>query len=134
MPQTYSRDRVLIWLVVAVTVLFQSHWLDDLGSGEPDVAGRIVSAIGTLALGGGILRNTLLGRALLALALLFAAFISVADLVGLRANGTRTSDVWAYWQGELGWIVTGTVMATLLLTFVSLAQLARSQRTRSLRK
>jgi hypothetical protein len=132
MPQTSSRDRVLVWLVVAIIVLFQSHWLDDLGSGEPDVAGRIVSVIGTLSLSVGvILRNAVLGRALLALALLFTAFVSVADLVGFRADGTRIADVWAHWEGELGWIVTATVMVTLLLAFMSLAQLARSQRTRS---
>ena len=124
---------MLVWLVVAIIVLFQSHWLDDLGSGEPDVAGRIVSAIGTSALGGGmILRKSLLGRALLALALLFTAFISIADLVGFRADGTRSADVWAHWQGELGWIVTGTVMVTLWLAFASLRQLARSRRSRSL--
>ena len=133
MRKTYSRDRTLVWPVVAIVVLFQSHWLDDLGSGEPDVAGRIVSAIGTSALGGGmILRKSVLGRALLALALLFTAFISIADLVGFRADGTRSSDVWAHWQGELGWIVTGTVMVTLWLAFASLRQLARSRRSRSL--
>jgi hypothetical protein len=124
---------VLVWLVVAIIVLFQSHWLDDLGSGEPDIAGRIVSAIGTLALSAGvILRNAVLGRALLALALLSAVFISVADLVGLRADGTRASDIWAYWQGELGWIVTAAVMVTLLLAVMSLPQLVRSRGTRSL--
>jgi hypothetical protein len=124
---------VLVWLVVAIIVLFQSHWLDDLGSGEPDIAGRIVSAIGTSALSAGvILRNAVLGRALLALALLSAVFISVADLVGLRADGTRASDIWAYWQGELGWIVTAAVMVTLLLAVMSLPQLVRSRGTRSL--
>jgi hypothetical protein len=124
---------VLVWLVVAILVLFQSHWLDDLGSGEPDVEGRLVSAIGTFSLSAGvILRNAVLGRALLALALLFTAFISVADLVGFRADGTRTSDIWAYWQGELGWIVTATVMVTLLLAVMSLPQLVRSQGTRAI--
>jgi hypothetical protein len=133
MRRICSRDRVLVWLVVAIIVLFQSHWLDDLGSGEPDIAGRIVSAIGTLALSAGvILRNAVLGRALLALALLSAVFISVADLVGLRADGTRASDIWAYWQGELGWIVTAAVMVTLLLAVMSLPQLVRSRGTRSL--
>jgi hypothetical protein len=121
----------LVWLVVAVIVLFQSHWLDDLGSGDPDVAGRIVGAVVTLALGGGVLlRKTVLGRAHMALVLLITVFISIADLVGLRADGTRTSDVWAHWRGELGWTVAGTVMATLLLALMSLAQLACSPRDR----
>jgi hypothetical protein len=133
MPQTCSRDRVLVWLVVAIIVLFQSHWLDDLGSGEPDVAGRTVSAIGTCLLSTGVLlRNAAPGRALLAFALLFTAGISGAELAGFRADGTRISDRWAYWQGELGWIVTATVMVTLLLAVMSVSLLARSQRTRSL--
>src|SRR5215207_6798228 len=116
MPEQCPRDRVLVSLVAAVIVLFQSHWLDDLGSGDPDVAGRIVSAAGTLALGVGVLlRKTVLGRALLAFALLIAVFISIADLAGLGADGTRTPDVWAHWRGQLGWTVAGTVLATLLL-------------------
>jgi hypothetical protein len=133
MPRTSSRDRVLVSFVVAIIVLFQSHWLDDVGSGQPDAAGRIVSAIGTMALGVGlILRHGALGRALLAFALLFTAFVSVADLIGFRADGTRTTNVWAHWQGELGWVLTATVMITLLLASLSLSQLARSRPARSL--
>jgi hypothetical protein len=133
MPQTSSRDRLLVGFVVAIIVLFQSHWIDDVGSGQPDAAGRIVSAVGTLALGAGlILRNAALGRALLAFALLFTAFVSVADLIGFRSDGTRTTNVWSHWQGELGWILTATVMITLSLAVLTLSQLARARPARSL--
>lgn len=133
MPRTSSRDRLWVSFVVAIIVLFQSHWLDDVGSAQPDAAGRIVSAIGTLALGAGlILRNGALGRALLAFALLFTAFVSIADLIGLRADGTRTTNVWSHWQGQLGWVLTATVMITLLLASLTLSQLARSRPARSL--
>jgi hypothetical protein len=133
MPQTSSRDRVLVSLVVAIIVLFQSHWLDDVGSGQPDAAGRIVSAVATLALAAGlILRNASLGRALLAFALLFTAFVSVADLIGFRADGTRTMNIWSHWRRDLGWVLTATVMISLLLAVLALSQLARSRPARSL--
>jgi hypothetical protein len=133
MPQTSSRDRVLVSLVVAIIVLFQSHWLDDVGSGQPDAAGRIVSAVATLALAAGlILRNAALGRALLAFALLFTAFVSVADLIGFRADGTRTMNIWSHWRRDLGWVLTATVMISLLLAVLALSQLARSRPARSL--
>jgi hypothetical protein len=133
MPQTSSRDRVLVSLVVAIIVLFQSHWLDDVGSGQPDAAGRIVSAVATLALAAGlILRNAALGRALLAFALLFTAFVSVADLIGFRADGTRTMNIWSHWRRDLGWVLTATVMISLLLAVLTLSQLARSRPARSL--
>jgi hypothetical protein len=133
MPQTSSRDRVLVSLVVAIIVLFQSHWLDDVGSGQPDAAGRIVSAVATLALAAGlILRNAALGRALLAFALLFTAFVSVADLIGFRADGTRTTNIWSHWRRDLGWVLTATVMISLLLAVLTLSQLARSRPARSL--
>jgi hypothetical protein len=133
MPQTSSRDRVLVSLVVAIIVLFQSHWLDDVGSGQPDAAGRIVSAVATLALAAGlILRNASLGRALLAFALLFTAFVSVADLIGFRADGTRTMNIWSHWRRDLGWVLTATVMISLLLAVLTLSQLARSRPARSL--
>jgi len=128
MPQASSRDRVLVWFVVTIIVLFQSHWLDDLGSGEPDIAGRTVSAIGTFVLSAGVIfSNGVLGRAVLVLGLLFTAFISIADLVGFRADGTRISNVWAHWQGELGWIVTAMVMVTLFLALITLPRLARAR-------
>jgi hypothetical protein len=124
---------VLVSLVVAIIVLFQSHWLDDVGSGQPDAAGRIVSAVATLALAAGlILRNAALGRALLAFALLFTAFVSVADLIGFRADGTRTMNIWSHWRRDLGWVLTATVMISLLLAVLTLSQLARSRPARSL--
>lgn len=41
-------------LVIGIIVLFQSHWLDDAGTGQSDAAGIAVSAVGSLCLLAGL--------------------------------------------------------------------------------
>ena len=102
--------------------LFQSHWLDDISTGEADAAGIAVSAVGSvLLLTGLISRRLLAGRVILTLALLFVVFVSVADLVGLKPDGFRTSNVLHHWSSDLGWTLTLTVAATLICAVLSLS-------------
>lgn len=111
-------------LILILMVLFQSHWLDDVGSGASDAAGIAVSAIGTLALGAGLAtRHHLGGRILLALALILVAFISVADLVGLQPDGSRTADLVDHWTTGLGEGMTAAVALTLVCAIAALMRL-----------
>lgn len=116
---------VRTWLLVAV-LLFQSHWLDDLGASDGDVAGIAVSAAGTLALVGGALGHRLLiGRACVVLGLVFVAWVSIADLIGLRADGSRPTDIVDHWRTALGWPFTVVVAATLVGTLAAAAAVVR---------
>ena len=101
-------------LFAAVTALFQSHWVDDVGSGESDAAGIAVSAIATVTLVIGFLsRGSRLGRLVYRLGLLFVVWVSFADLIGMRPDGTLTTDLRTYWSTEFGLPLTITVATTL---------------------
>jgi hypothetical protein len=117
--------RLMILLTGLTTLLFQTHWIDDLGTDERDVLGITVSAIGSLLLLSGLL---LLGRpggrpAVLVLGFLFTAFVSAADLCGLDAQGSLAPDVVAHWRDNLGWSVTLAVALTLVLSAAALLAL-----------
>ena len=95
--------RSLKWLVLTASLLFQSHWVDDLGGSENDVAGIAVSAVGAIALVAGLFGiRTTSGRILLALGLAFVVWVSLADLIGLGSDGARATDVIAHWRSTLG--------------------------------
>lgn len=116
-------------LFVAVLVLFQSHWLDDVGSGESDTAGIAVSALGSAALLVGLLASrALVGRILLRAGLAFVIFISVADLVGLRPDGTREPDLLQHWTSGLGVGLVVAVAATLVCASALLVAELRAAR------
>jgi Na+/phosphate symporter len=111
--------RLTVLLTALTLVLFQTHWVDDLGTDEPDVLGIGVSAIGSaLLVTGLLLRRRGCGRALLVLGFLFVAFVSAADLCGLDTNGAFAPDVVAHWRDHLGW---GLTLAVALTAFLSLA-------------
>jgi hypothetical protein len=106
-------------LLLFVLLLFQSHWVDDVltttARAEPDTAGIIVSAIGSaLLLPALFAPRALLARIAAALGLAFTAFISVADLVGLKADGSRAPNIPEHWHHELGVPIAATVLLTLL--------------------
>jgi hypothetical protein len=111
------------WLLGLTVLLFQSHWLDDLGSGAPDTAGVIVSAIGTaLVVAGAFARGSVAGRVVLRAGLTFVALISLADLVALRPDGSLRPDLITYYRMELGRFWTLCVAVTLVGAFASLAR------------
>jgi hypothetical protein len=113
-----SLPRSLILLITGLTTfLFQTHWVDDLGTDERDVLGITVSAFGSvLLLSGLLLLRTRGRRALIVLGFLFVAFVSAADLCGLDTRGTFAPDVVAHWRDNLGWGVTLAVAFTLVLS------------------
>ena len=124
-----STERTPVTLVALTLLLYQSHWLDDAFTGEPDAAGIIVSAIGSVA----VLAVLVAPRSLIAhvagvLGLSFIAFISVADLVGLQQDGSRAEDIVTHWRSGLGWPLTATVAATLVCAVASLSALRRRRR------
>ena len=111
-------------LVLIVVFLFQSHWLDDVGSSDRDVAGIVVSTIGTALLASGVGRlRAAAGRIVLAAGLLFVAFVSVADLIGLTTDGMRAPDAVQHWRSALGWPIAAVVAATLVAAAGALAAL-----------
>jgi hypothetical protein len=111
--------RLTVLLTGLTLLLFQTHWVDDLGTDEPDVLGITVSAVGcVLLMTGLLLRRRGYGRVLLALGFLFVAFVSGADLCGLDAKGALAPDVVAHWRDDLGW---GLTLAVALTFFLSLA-------------
>jgi hypothetical protein len=113
----FSPARLMLILTALTTLLFQTHWVDDLGTDEGDVLGITVSAVGSVLLLSGLLLQRIGGRpALLVLGLLFVAFVSTADLCGLNAQGTFAPDVVAHWRDSLGWAVTFAVALTLVLS------------------
>ena len=118
--------RLLAFITIS---LFQSHWIDDLGSGASDTAGVVVSAIGTLLIGAGFaLRARAAGRLVLALGLLFAAFVSVADIIGLQPDGSRKPDMLNHWATGLGWMTTPAAAVTLACAVAALAVLIVGRR------
>jgi hypothetical protein len=111
----FTPDRVVVLLTGITVLLFQTHWLDDLGTDESDVMGITVSAIGSvMLLSGLLLRKHWSGRALLVLGFLSVAFVSAADLRGLNAEGAFAPDVVAHWRETLGFRLTLAVALTLL--------------------
>ena len=108
-------DRLVVILTGVTTLLFQTHWIDDLGTDEGDVLGITVSAVGSVLLLSGLaLRKRWSGRALLTLAFLSVAFVSAADLGGLNAEGAFAPDLEAHWRENLGWGMTLSVGLTFL--------------------
>ncbi len=112
------------WWLWATLLFFQSHWVDDLGSGSRDVAGIAVSAIGTVTVGLGMAAfRWRAGRLLLGVGLAFVLAISLADIVGLQPDGSLTPDLVAHWRTGLGPILTVVVLATLALAAFGLLRL-----------
>lgn len=119
-------------------LLFQSHWVDDVlrttPGGESDAAGLMVSAIGSaLLLPALFAPRALLARITAVLGLAFVAFISVADLVGLKADGSRAPNVADYWHHELGVPIAATVLLTFLGAVTALVMLRFMGSSRSAR-
>jgi hypothetical protein len=111
-----TRTASLTALVLLVVLLFQSHWVDDVGTSDADVAGIAVSAAGTVALIIGLLGSRrLAGRALLALGLGFVMWVSAADLMGVQPDGSRAASIAEHWATTLGWSLTIIVAVTLML-------------------
>jgi hypothetical protein len=116
---------------VLAVLLFQSHWLDDVGSGEPDTAGLAVSAIGLALVVAGLLsQGAVLGRVVLRAGLLFITFISLADLVALRPDGSLRPDLIRYYRLELGPVLTFVVAVTLVCAVLSLGMVRRPRPAR----
>ena len=120
----------MLLLTGLTTVLFQTHWIDDLGTDEHDVLGITVSAFGSVLLLSGLLlfRRSRGRRALLVLGFLFVAFVSAADLSGLGPQGTFAPDVVAHWRDNLGWGMTLAVALTLVLSLAALLVLTTRMR------
>ena len=111
----FSPDRLVVLLTGVTALLFQTHWIDDLGTDQSDVLGITVSAVGSVLLLSGLaLRRRSSGRALLTLGFLAVAFVSAADLGGLNAEGVFAPDLGAHWRESLGWRMTLAVGLTLL--------------------
>jgi hypothetical protein len=108
-------------LIVVTILLFQTHWIDDLFSGQPDRAGVAVSAIGSVLLGGGYwFRGHVVGRTMLSAGLVFVALVSLADLTGVRPDGSRTPAVLHHLRSELGTSLATAVAANLVCAVVML--------------
>lgn len=102
-------------LALVLVILFQSHWLNDIGSGDSDAAGILVSLIGTTMLVAGIVwRRFLAGKAILLLGLIFVILVSLADPFGIRADGSRAENIIQHLQAEFGPLLTLAVAATLV--------------------
>jgi hypothetical protein len=115
----FSPARVMLVITGLTMLLFQTHWVDDLGTADRDVLGITVSAVGSvLLLSGLLLLRHSCRRAVLALGFLFVAFVSAADLRGLDTEGALAPDVIAHWRDNLGY---GLTLAVALTLFLSLA-------------
>ena len=100
----FSPARLMFLLTGLTTFLFQTHWVDDLGTDDPDFLGITVSAVGSVILLSGVLLLRRRGRrGLLALGFLFVTLVSIADLRGLDPEGALAADVIAHWRDNLGW-------------------------------
>jgi hypothetical protein len=114
--------RLMLLLTGLTAVLFQTHWVDDLGTNERDVLGITVSAVGSaLLLSGLVLLRRRRQRALLMLGFLFVAFVSTADICGVDTEGAFAPDIVAHWRDSLGW---GLMLAVALTLFSSLVGMA----------
>jgi hypothetical protein len=116
-------------LLGVVLVLFQSHWVDDVGNGEPDTTGIAVSVGGSAALLVGFLSyGSRIGRVVYSLGLLFVAWVSLADLIGMRPDGTLVPSLPRYWSVEFGPLLTATVATTLACAVGLLVSTLRRRR------
>ena len=120
----FSRDRLTVLLAGLTVFLFQTHWVDDLGTADPDVPGITVAAIGSMLLATGLLlRRRVVGVAVLVLGFLFVGLVSAADLRGLDKTGSAAPDILAHWRDGLGWGFTLAVALTLALSVAGMAVL-----------
>jgi hypothetical protein len=130
-----SRDRLTVLLDGVTMVLFQTHWVDDLGTGDADLPGITVAAIGGLLLSTGLLlRRRVIGVAVLVLGFLVVALVSAADLRGLDTTGTPAPDILAHWRDGLGWGFTLAVALTLALSLAGIVILLAKVRFRIRRR
>ncbi len=112
--------RLLAPLLTALAA-FQSHWLDDAATGAEDAAGIAVSGIGTsLLLAGWWLWPRRAARRTLAVAWSVVAYISVADLLGLRPDGSFAHSLSAHWTIGLGVPATAAVTVALVASVAGL--------------
>lgn len=124
--------RVLARCALVSLLAFQSHWLDDLGSGAADTAGIAVSAIGTALLAAGWwLMPGRAGRTVLMGAWIFTGYISAADLAGLRADGSVAPSLVDHWRLVLGPSTTIAVTLAGLAAAAGLTGLWRLRRART---
>jgi len=124
-----SRDRLTVLLTVLTIFLFQTHWVDDLGTGDSDLPGITVAAIGGMLLATGLLlRRRGVGVAVLVLGFLFVGLVSAADLRGLDTTGTAAPDILTHWRDGLGWGFTLAVALTLALSVAGMAVLLTNVR------
>jgi hypothetical protein len=115
------------WLLGVTLLLFQSHWIDDVGSGSSDTAGIAVSVLGSgLVAIGAATRRRIWGRILLGLGLLFIIMVSVADLTGIGPDGSMTANLSHHLVAELGLVATAAVTVTLVAAAVSLVGVLRA--------
>ena len=115
----FSPARLMLLLTALTIFLFQTHWVDDLGTADRDVLGITISTVGSVLLFTGLLLlRRGCRRAVLALGFLFVAFVSAADLRGLDTEGAFAPDVMAHWRDNLGY---GLTLAVALTLFLSLA-------------
>jgi hypothetical protein len=112
----------ILWFIITLAG-FQSHWLDDVGSGSrsSDAAGIAVSALGSILLLLGWWHYTRRRRrGVLTVAYLFVALISVADFVGLHVDGSLAPSMLQHWRDGLGTGLTTTVALTLAAAIAGL--------------
>ena len=120
----FSSARLTVLLAGLTLLLFQTHWIDDLATAEPDVLGITVSAVGCMLLVTGLLlRRRVFGFALLVLGFLFVALVSAADLRGVDPTGALAPDIIAHWRDGLGWGFTLAVALTLILSLTGVVVL-----------
>ncbi len=117
-------DRYLNGCVALCLLTFQSHWLDDLGTGAGEAAGLAVSLLGSVVVAGGwwALRWRS-WRWPLATGWVFTAYISLADLASLRPDGSLAPSILEHWREGLGPAITAAVWLTLLASVAGLARL-----------
>lgn len=115
--------------LVATLLAFQSHWLDDLGNGAPDSAGMTVSAVASaLLVAGWWAWPNRAARLALGTAWVFAAWVSVADLLGLGSDGRLAPSMLEHWRAGLGLPVAVAVAIALVASAAGLSGL-RSRHT-----
>lgn len=120
----YAVPPRLLFPVVVTLAAFQSHWLDDLASGAPDAAGMTVSAIASaLLLAGWWAWPNRTARVALGTGWVFAAWVSLADLLGLGADGRLAPSVVEHWHGALGLPVAVAVAIALVASAAGLSGL-----------
>ena len=124
----FSPARLMLLLTALTIFLFQTHWVDDLGTDDRDVLGITISTVGSVLLFTGLLLlRRRCRRTLLMLGFLFVALVSAADLRGLDAEGAFSPDVIDHWRNNLGWGLTLSVALTLFLSLAGVLLLTASK-------